>query len=153
MCTKPWDTEPQASGRAGGAAVASPPGPFDLSVNQHLSLWTSLLSLLILHLAAKVVTLAPAPQWPSSSSTSRNCGFPLCSSLQVPKREDLTSAFLFKPKHTRHRSLGIIYGHSPGPGVQLVMVMVIWPTDKSVRSVDRDFTRKGCERASNNCYL
>lgn len=54
-------TEPRASGRARGAAVASPPRPFDLSVHQHLSLWTSLLKLLILHLAVKGFTLAPAP--------------------------------------------------------------------------------------------
>lgn len=41
----------------------------------------------------------------------------------------------------RHRSLDIVYGHSLGPGVQLVVVMVKWATENSVRSVGRDFTR------------
>lgn len=65
----------------------------------------------------------------------------------------MTSAFLFKPKQMRHRSLDVVYGHSFGPGVQLAVVMIMWPTDHSVRSVGRDFTRKGGEQASNNWYV
>lgn len=153
MCPNPWvhwATGLRKSSRC--SSSISPEAFWPLSASAPLSLDQPSQ---ITHLApgCERVHSSPCTSWPSSSSTSRNCGFPLCSSLQVPKREDLTSAFLFKPKHTRPRSLGIIYGHSLGPGAQLVMVMVIGPTDMSVRSVDRDFTRKGCEWASNNWYV
>lgn len=65
----------------------------------------------------------------------------------------MTSFFPFKQKYMRHMSLYIVYGQALGPGVQLAMVMVMWPTDHSERSVGRDFIRKGCEQASNNSHL
>lgn len=52
-----------------------------------------------------------------------------------------------------YTSLDMVYGHSLGPGVQLGVVMAMWPTDHSVRSVGRDFIRKGREQASNNWHL
>lgn len=85
-------------------------------MNLHLSHWT-ILSLLILHLAAKVATLASALLWPSSFSIYQNCSFPLCLLLQIPKREAFTfSAFLLKSKYMRHRSLDIVCPISCGHG-------------------------------------
>lgn len=46
----------------------------------------------------------------------------------------------------RCMSLDIAYGQSLKPGVQLAIVLVMWPTDHSVRSAHRDFIRKDVNR-------
>lgn len=102
---------------------------------------TSLLSLLISHLAVRKAAPVLELLRPSSFCTNQNHHFPLCLLLQNPQREDFTSAFLFKPKSRRPKPLAGVHGHSLRSGAQLTMATACgsWPLSGSV---GRDFTRK-----------